>query len=121
MRQRMPPPHHPTPDPAPPHTLPLAHHSQPNMCPGPLDASVAASQQQLLGKAATEDAATAPAAGREGNGKEEGVYDFFRSYTDEPHRSRYVRVYACAHVFVCMSWGGEGLVWGLFFWHLTKP
>ena len=44
------------------------------MCPGP--------QHEKSVDAATVHAA-APAAG-----KEEGVHEFFRSYTDEPHRSR---------------------------------
>lgn len=58
------------------------------MCPGP-ESSSSGKKQLLAGAAAAAaDSATVPA--REGNGKEEGVWDFFRSYTDEPHRSRYV-------------------------------
>jgi len=75
------------------------------MCPGP-EASRA--KKQLLGQgvaAAAADAATLPA--REGNGKEEGVWDFFRSYTDEPHRSR------CVDCVGWDVWAGLGRVgWG---------
>lgn len=73
------------------------------MCPGPESTAAGAAastssqkQQALLGRAAAAAAAAdpvmEPVAGREGNGKEEGVWDFFRSYTDEPHRSRCVGV-----------------------------
>ena len=66
---------HPPPTPDPP-TLYNTHKQQraAAMCPGP--------QHEKSVDAATVHAA-APAAG-----KEEGVHEFFRSYTDEPHRSR---------------------------------
>ena len=74
------------------------------MCPGPDSAAAGAAsssssssqhhkQAALLGAAAAAAAAADPImepVPREGNGKEEGVWDFFRSYTDEPHRSRCV-------------------------------
>jgi len=49
------------------------------MCPGP---------QHEKGSDLLKSTVAAAAAGV--NGKEEGVWEFFRSYTDEPHKSRYV-------------------------------
>jgi hypothetical protein len=49
------------------------------MCPGP---------QHDKGNELLKSTVAAAAAAV--NGKEEGVWEFFRSYTDEPHKSRYV-------------------------------
>jgi hypothetical protein len=84
------------------------------MCPGPQASSSQKHQGLQLGGAAAAAAAadaatTVPAGAREGNGKEEGVWDFFRSYTDEPHRSRCVRVCVCVLVgCVMVFWVGRG-------------
>lgn len=51
------------------------------MCPGP---------QHDKGKGELLKSTVAAAAAGINNGKEEGVWEFFRSYTDEPHKSRYV-------------------------------